>query len=191
MNAWRSGCSATPLSSDQLLVVGGFDGSNHLDSTELLDLKDPWHMIGDWLYGWCVDIWLYIYIYIWWIKTTGCWTFDKFVYDLIQMWKLRALLGGDIDGGVILFILSSPLPRSQRVVKMMEILNVARSGPHFCWHRRDLKPHWHEEELIYQPFSFSNGSNNNTLALCGEVVRLGNVLDVSIHAWGVRCKCTS
>eukprot|EP00434_Breviolum_minutum_P006445 symbB.v1.2.005689.t1/scaffold334.1/size226555/12 len=40
MNAWRSGCSATPLSSDQLLVVGGFDGSNHLDSTELLDLKE-------------------------------------------------------------------------------------------------------------------------------------------------------
>ena len=29
---------AATLSSDQLLVVGGFDGSNHLDSTEVLDV---------------------------------------------------------------------------------------------------------------------------------------------------------
>lgn len=40
MNAWRSGCTAAVLSAEQLLVVGGFDGSNHLDSTEVLDLKE-------------------------------------------------------------------------------------------------------------------------------------------------------
>ena len=32
---------AATLSSEQLLVVGGFDGSNHLDSTEVLDAPKP------------------------------------------------------------------------------------------------------------------------------------------------------
>ena len=40
MSAWRSGCTAARLGASRLLVLGGFDGSNHLDSTELLDLKD-------------------------------------------------------------------------------------------------------------------------------------------------------
>lgn len=46
MSAWRSGCTAAVLSAEQLLVVGGFDGSNHLDSTEVLDLKEPRDLQG-------------------------------------------------------------------------------------------------------------------------------------------------
>ncbi|CAL1159041.1 unnamed protein product [Cladocopium goreaui] len=52
MSAWRSGCTAAPLSAEQLLVVGGFDGSNHLDSTELLDLKDMSFSAGPRLSTW-------------------------------------------------------------------------------------------------------------------------------------------
>ena len=54
MSAWRSGCTAAPLSAEQLLVVGGFDGSNHLDSTELLDLKETQRDGEDW--GWVNEV---------------------------------------------------------------------------------------------------------------------------------------
>ncbi|CAK9066503.1 unnamed protein product [Durusdinium trenchii] len=40
MSAWRSGCTCAPLGPQQLLVVGGFDGSNHLDSTEFLGAQN-------------------------------------------------------------------------------------------------------------------------------------------------------
>ena len=52
MGAWRSGCTAVRLTSQRLLVLGGFDGSNHLDSTEFLDLKDMCFTKGPRLSTW-------------------------------------------------------------------------------------------------------------------------------------------
>lgn len=168
MNAWRSGCSATPLSSDQLLVVGGFDGSNHLDSTELLDLKDPWHMIGDWLYMMMCGY--MIYIYFWWIKTTGCWKFDKFVYDLIQVWKLRALGPGvDIDNwwrGYYVYSWDPPSSITESYSKDdgdSECRQIGASlfvGTEKTWSHIDMRKNWCINPSVFQMLATTTHSHS-------------------------------